>query len=75
MVRSLVLGPDLRPEIPGPVILEGLDEGDGLRARELSRRLALAETHRAAGVAEVAVTGIVQEGQELPDLPGRRRRT
>jgi hypothetical protein len=44
-------------------VLETVDELLRLLARELARRLALGEAHGAAGVAEIRVTGAVEEVQ------------
>lgn len=52
-------------------VLESVDERLSLLARELAGCLALGEAHGAAGVAEIRVTGAVEEVQQLPDLPRR----
>ena len=55
------------------LVLELLDERVGLVAGELAGSLALREPHRAAGVAEVAVAGFVEEREQRLHLLGGRR--
>lgn len=56
------------------LVLEPLDEPIHLVAGELAGGLSLGEPHRTPGIAEIGVTGVVQEGQQLFHLPGRGRR-
>jgi hypothetical protein len=54
--------------------VEPLDEGVGLIAGELATRLALGEAHRAAGVPEIRVAGLLEEFGQLLELAERCRR-
>ena len=59
-------GTDLAPMLR---LLEFLDETFGLRNGELAGRLALREPHRSSSVAKVGVARLVQQLEELVDLP------
>lgn len=50
-------------------LFELLDEDLGLISGELAVRLSLGEPHRPAGIAEVDVSGVVEESEKLFDLP------
>ena len=54
-------------------LLELIDERLGLVPGELAAGLTLGEPERAPGVTEILVAGAGQQGQQLLDLPLRRR--
>ena len=54
-------------------VTELLQEHVGLGSSELPRSLALRESHRTACVPKIAMAGFLQKGQQLLDLPCRRR--
>ena len=49
-------------------VLQPVNEHAHFVTGELAGRLALGESHGAPGIAEVGMTGLVQQGQELLDL-------
>jgi hypothetical protein len=57
------------------LLLELLDEVGGFLRRELAACLTLREPQRTARIAEVGVSGALQQLEELADLPSRRGRT
>ena len=67
------LGAGFRTRVGGR--LELFDERFGLVARESAAGLALREVHRAASVAEVGVTGLLEQAEELLHLALGRGRT
>ena len=62
----------LRVELCVP---QPLDERVSLGTGELARSLTLRESHRAARVSKVTMTGLLEQGQQFLHLPRRRRRS
>jgi len=52
------------------LVLKAFDERSHFVTGELASRLTLGESHGTPGIAEIGVTGVVQQGQELLHLPG-----